>query len=117
MRRALILVCVLLMSLLGWQANADHCAARDGGMSARTMSMDDSDAMPCHDTGGMAGHDKPEPADDKQDTLCCCAVALVSTAAVATAELARPEADGWVLSGGLSSTGTAPMEEPPPPRS
>lgn len=55
MRRSVILVGVLLMSLLGWQANADHCAARDGVMAAKTMNMDSSATMPCHETGGMAG--------------------------------------------------------------
>ena len=108
---------MLLVSLLGWQANADHCAVRDGVMAAKSMSLHGSDAMPCHQTGGMAGQDTPEPAGDSADTLCCCAVTLASTAAVSATGLAKPEPQSWGLAAALSAPGTDLTAEPPPPRS
>lgn len=111
MRRVFLSLCLVVASLLGWQANADHCAVQD--MSALTEVKD----MPCHE---MKGHDvSPTELPPQLDhELCCCAAAIVTI----TPELfvfverqawspvwRRPANDAVQLS--------ALSAEPPPPRS
>ncbi len=114
MRRVVIIACILLMSLLGWQANADHCDVRGMDMMAGASEMDMSGDMPCHAMDPAAP--EPQQAPDA-DTACCCAVALASMPASIAAVPTGPPAPRWTVDPGTVLLVASRAAEPPPPRS